>query len=201
MEVAVGISGRIGSGKSTLATELAEQLSCPRASFGDYVRSVVSNRGSDPTRRELLQKAGDELIAEGWEAFCSAVLASAGYSGGSVVVEGIRHPQASETTRALVAPIPWRLIAVDTEESARRARLATRGVDDTQVVHADSHPNESEVGLVMASADFVVSSDSTVDASATEVMQWLVATVRTPFAYCRGDASRRNKRCSAGPND
>lgn len=173
MDVAVGISGRIGSGKSTLATELAERLNCRRASFGDYVRSVVTDRGLDPTQREVLQDVGDELIAGGWKAFCAAVLKSVGYTGGSVVVDGIRHLEAAQTMRAIVAPTPWRLVAVEVHESARTARLAARGIDKNQALQADSHANESQVGSVMVSADFVVSSDSTVEASATEVMEWL----------------------------
>lgn len=173
MEVAVGIAGRIGSGKTSLAVALAERLTCPRASFGDYVRSVATERGLDGSQREVLQEVGDDLIAAGWDAFCKAVLRSAGYSGGSVVVDGVRHPNAARTMQKLVAPTRWSLVAVESEEAARRSRLAARGVDQAGTTRADAHPNESHVMSVMASADLIVSGDSTVAEAANVVMEWL----------------------------
>lgn len=173
MEVALGISGRIGSGKTSLAVVLAERLNCPRASFGDYVRSVATDRGLDASQRDVLQEVGDDLIAAGWDAFCAAVLSSAGFTGGSAVVDGIRHAEAAQTMRKLVAPTPWRLVAVESEDATRRSRLAARGVNGAGITQADAHPNEGEVAAVMASADLVVSSDSTVEEAADAVMEWL----------------------------
>jgi hypothetical protein len=173
VEVAVGISGRIGSGKTSLAVVVAERLNCPRASFGDYVRSVANERGLDSSQREVLQEVGDDLIAAGWDAFCAAVLNSAGYSSGPVVVDGIRHADAAQTMQKLVAPTVWKLVAVESEDATRRSRLAARGVDDAGTTQADAHPNEGEVASVMASADLVVSSDSTVAAAADVVVEWL----------------------------
>jgi dephospho-CoA kinase len=176
VEVAVGISGRIGSGKSTLATELADRMNCPRASFGDYVRSVVTDRGLNPAQRPILQAVGDELITGGWDPFCRAILERARYDGGSVVVEGIRHIEAAQAMEKLLAPTRWRLIAVDAQESTRVARLPARGMGDIEVSMADAHPTESQIGLVIASADLVVSGETTVVASANVVMEWLATT-------------------------
>jgi dephospho-CoA kinase len=148
--LAVGLSGRIGSGKTSLATALAERLQCPRASFGDYVRSVASGRGLDAEDRSVLQDLG-----------------------GSVVVDGIRHAQAADTMRALLAPTPWRLVAVDSENEVRLSRLAARGVVGAGARTADTHPNETQVGAVMDSADFVVSGNSTVEDAVNAVMTWL----------------------------
>jgi len=173
VEVALGISGRIGSGKTSLAVVLAERLNCPRASFGDYVRTVATDRGLDASQREVLQEVGDDLIAVGWDTFCAAVMNRAGYSVGPVVVDGIRHADAAQTMRMLVAPTPWKLVAVESEDATRRSRLAARGVDDAGTTQADAHPNEGEVASVMASADLVVSSDSTVAEAADVVMEWL----------------------------
>ena len=169
----MGISGRIGSGKTSLAVVLAERLNCPRASFGDYVRTVATDRGLDASRRDVLQEVGDDLIGAGWDTFCAAVLNSAGYSGGSLVVDGIRHADAAQTMRKLLTPAPWKLVAVESEDATRRSRLAARGVDDAGTAQADSHPNEGEVASLMASADLVVSSDSTVAEAADLVMEWL----------------------------
>jgi len=173
VEVALGISGRIGSGKTSLAVALAERLNCPRASFGDYVRSVAADRGLDASQRDVLQEVGNDLIGAGWDAFCTAVLGTARYSGGSVVVDGIRHMDAAQTMRTLVAPTPWRLVAVESESAARLSRLAARGVGDASATKADSHRNEGEVESVMSSADLVISGDSTVADIADVVMEWL----------------------------
>ena len=173
MEVALGISGRIGSGKTSLAVVLAERLNCPRASFGDYVRTVATDRGLDASQRDVLQEVGDALIVAGWGAFCAAVLSGAGYSGGAVVVDGIRHADAAKTMQMLVDPSPWRLVAVESDDETRRSRLTGRGVDHAGSTQADAHPNEGEVASVMASADLVVSSDRTVAEAADAVMEWL----------------------------
>ena len=172
--LAVGLSGRIGSGKTSLATALAERVRCPRASFGDYVRSVGAGRGLDAEDRSVLQDLGDELIAtQGWTPFCQSVLDQAGYASGSVVVDGIRHAQAAETMRVLLAPTPWRLVAIDSENEVRLSRLAARGVVGAGAHTADTHPNETQVGAVMDSADFVVSGDSTVEDAVNAIMTWL----------------------------
>lgn len=173
MEVALGVAGRIGSGKTSLAVVLAERLDCPRASFGDYVRAVATDRGLEAGLRDVLQEVGDDLIAAGWDAFCTAVLKSAGYSGGSVVVDGIRHADAVQTMRRLVAPTQWKLVAVESEDSIRRSRLAARGVDEAGTTQADAHANEGQVASVMESAYLIVSSDSTVEEAANVVMEWL----------------------------
>lgn len=177
VEVAIGISGRIGSGKTSLAVELADRLRCPRASFGDYVRAVATGRGLDAAEREVLQEVGDDLIAQGWEEFCRAVLRDAGYTGGSVVVDGIRHEEAARTMHRLVAPVPWRRVAVEAEDATRRARLAARGLDKDGATKADGHRNEQEVGSVMASADYIVAVGSTVAEAADAVMERLARTL------------------------
>jgi len=65
------------------------------------------------------------------------------------------------------------LVAVESKDAIRRSRLAARGVDDAGTDQADAHPNEQEVAFVMASADLVVASDSTVAEAADVVMEWL----------------------------
>jgi hypothetical protein len=153
---------------------LAERLQCPRASFGDYVRSVAVERGLDAEDRQVLQALGDELIAsQGWSAFCQAVLDHAGYTAGPVVVDGIRHAQAADVMCALVAPTSWRLVAVDSEYEVRLSRLAARGVVGAGAQTADAHPNETQVGAVMAAANFAVSGDSTATDAVNAVMAWL----------------------------
>jgi dephospho-CoA kinase len=171
--VAVGVSGRIGSGKTTLAEALAHRLGCSHASFGEYVRSVAKDRGARGDDRRVLQDLGDELISAGWESFCSAVLEDAGYSGGSIVVDGIRHLEAIEALKRAVDPVPWRLVAVNVEPGRRGQRLHDRGVNAAGVSEADAHPNESEVDAVLKRADYEVMGTLTADAGAKEVCRQL----------------------------
>jgi dephospho-CoA kinase len=173
MEIALGLAGRIGSGKTSLASELARRLECPRASFGDYVRSVAEDRGLDAGDREVLQTVGDELIAQSWESFCRGVLDDAAYAGGSVVVDGVRHHDAAATLRPLVAPVRLLVVAVASPDDERLLRLAGRGLTDDEITRADAHPNEGEVLDVVAAADFVVDGRLSVAEAADEVMVWL----------------------------
>ncbi|MGH2597622.1 MAG: AAA family ATPase [Actinomycetota bacterium] len=161
--VALGVSGRIGSGKTTLANALVERLACSHAGFGQYVRNVAEGRGLDSEDRRVLQDLGDELIAGGWESFCGAVLQSGGYSDGSVVVDGIRHVEAIDTMRRILAPLPWRLVAIDLDQEARSHRLQEGGIDMDDVGRAEAHPNEREVEAVLKRADYRISGDLSID--------------------------------------
>jgi len=130
-------------------------------------------RRLDVNSRSVLQDLGEELIAEGWEHFCRAVLAHGHYIGGPIVVDGIRHLEAAETMRVLVAPVQWRLVAVESADDVRLGRLADRGVDPVIAHYADSHPNEAQIINVMSTADFVVSADSEVSDAADAVIAWI----------------------------
>lgn len=171
--VAIGVAGRIGSGKTTLARALAGKLQCPRASFGDYVLSVAVERGLDVTNRASLQELGDRLIARGWIEFCTAVLEHAHYTGGSVVVDGVRHPAAADTLAAIVRPVPWRLIALNIDSALRSRRLAERGIDPAAAMRMDAHPNESQVSAVFATADFTITGGASADQAAEIAYQWI----------------------------
>jgi len=171
--VALGVSGRIGSGKTTLAHALAERLACSHASFGQYVRSVAEGRRLDSEDRRVLQDLGEELIAGGWESFCGAVLQSAGYSDGSVVVDGIRHTEAIDTMSRILDPLPWRLVAIDIDQGMRSKRLREGGIDMDDVRRAEAHPNEREVDAVLRRADYTISGDLRIDEAADEVLRLL----------------------------
>jgi dephospho-CoA kinase len=172
-DVAIGVAGRIGSGKTTLAGELARQLACPQASFGEFVRSVAQTRGLDPTDRTALQDLGNELIAQGWVPFVEAVLRHAEYSSGPVVIDGLRHRIAIETLRSILEPTPLVVVAVDISDKQRRKRLRERGLKSDDVNSADSHANESEVDSVIRAADFVVPADLTVDEASSTILEWV----------------------------
>jgi dephospho-CoA kinase len=173
MAGALGLVGRIGSGKTSLATEVARNLECPLASFGDFVRRTAAERGLDAEQRGVLQAVGDDLIEAGWEPFCRAVLAEAGYSGGSVVIDGIRHSEALRTVRRIIRPTALHVVAVTTPDSERLKRLGNRGMSTAEIDAADGHSNEREVGAILSAADLIIDSRTPAAEAATEVVAWL----------------------------
>lgn len=141
----LAVSGAIASGKTTFSRHIATAFDWPWTSFGAYVRTEACRRGLLDDR-PTLQQLGDDLIAQGQESFCHAVLAAAGWSPGSpMILDGIRHVAVVHTLRTLVAPQPLILVYVNVPEDVRTARLQARGIDlSTQQQH-DAHGNESDV--------------------------------------------------------
>ena len=101
------------------------------------------------------------------------MLQSGGYSDGSVVVDGIRHVEAIDTMRRILATLPWRLVAIDIDQEARSHRLQEGGIDMEDVRRAEAHPNEREVEAVLRRADYRISGDLSIDEAADEVIRLL----------------------------
>jgi dephospho-CoA kinase len=175
--VILGFAGAIGSGKSTISSAVADTCGLSRVSFGDYVREQTKERGLDATAREALQAVGESLISEGWVPFCKSVLATARWTRNqSLVIDGIRHVEAVETLRMLVAPTPFRLIFLLTNEEIRHARLLERGiVYGEKQRQVEAHPTERELPTLLASvADYCIHADGTKD----EVIARILARLR-----------------------
>ncbi|MFC1611494.1 AAA family ATPase [Myxococcota bacterium] len=169
----VGISGGIGAGKTTISTELASRLGWRRTSFGDYVRKVAVQRGLG-TDRSALQRTGEDLIEQGWERFVEAVLKSCGWSQGfPLVVDGIRHVEALQTIRHLVAPQPTFLILLELDEGERESRTKSRdGAASAHLAEADSHSTETQVPRELREcADLVLDTRRPVEELVGAVMQ------------------------------
>jgi dephospho-CoA kinase len=174
--IVLAFAGSIASGKSTLSMGIAQTLGWPRVSFGDYVRHVVQGRGLECSR-EVLQEVGAALIEEqGWKAFCRAVIAQVEWEPGqSLVVDGIRHAEAVEVLRQLVAPSELLLVLIAVEESARRARLHQRSItnDETQQ-RFDVHSTEIQVRTLLPEmADFTVDGTRPVANLLQEIVHWV----------------------------
>lgn len=166
----VALAGRIASGKSAVSRAVAKHYSVPRVSFGDAVRAEARRRGLGDSRT-VLQDLGDELIAEGWEAFCNLVVGQVMWDGrSSLVVDGVRHLGALEELRRLVGTSRLLLVFVETPWERRLEWLAERGVTGAEAIEADRHPNEGELEAVMAQADVVVVNDADLDRVVREVI-------------------------------
>ncbi|MCC6175748.1 MAG: AAA family ATPase [Chloroflexi bacterium] len=172
--VVIAFSGRHASGKSTLSTEIAARLACPRASFGDFVRRIAATR-STPGSVPNLQEVGARLIEEmGWDGFCRAVLAQAGWEvGQSLVVDGIRHAEALATLNQLVHPSPLVHIHIVVSDLEREDRLARREVNAPHPIseRSETHSTEIQVGTVLPRiAQLVVDGGRPLEECAADVL-------------------------------
>jgi len=126
--IVLAFAGRIASGKSTLSMNVARALSWPYVSFGNYVRQVAWSKGL-VCSRQVLQNIGATLIDQGWDRFCRAVLSQVDWDPGQpLVIDGIRHVEAIDMLRQLVAPSKLLLVFVAVSELERKGRLRQRGL-------------------------------------------------------------------------
>ena len=168
----LAFSGSIGSGKSTLSLRVAEALNWPYVSFGNYVRAVALLRGLGESR-EVLQEVGESLIQEGWEQFCKSVLAQATWEPGEpLVVDGIRHVEAVEMLRLLIAPSELLLIYITLNETTRKARLYKRNsADYAQMQSIEEHSTEVQVKRQLPQmANLIVSGERSIDDLIHEIL-------------------------------
>lgn len=162
----IAFGGRIGAGKSTISREVAQRLAVPRVAFGDVVRGEARQRNL-PDTREALQNLGDVLIAEGWDAFCARVVATADPKDqDTLVVDGVRHIGALEGLAKLAAR-SFTLVFIDAPWDRR---LSWRGIAAEELQAADAHPNEAEVDRVRDGAKLVVMNDGTLEDAITQVL-------------------------------
>jgi hypothetical protein len=179
VSVVIAISGSLRSGKTTLALALAETLQCPRASFGDYVRSKADEAGLGHDRATL-QDLGERLIElEGWQAFCEHTLGNAGANGHTapLVVDGLRHAPALYALREIFAPVRVVLTHVNAgDEQARTRRLEPDASDERPIAAIEAHSTERDTKqLLPGLADLHISASGGVDVACQETMSWLRA--------------------------
>jgi dephospho-CoA kinase len=174
MSIVIAIAGRIGSGKTTLSKDLANALQCLRASFGDYVRAAVQERGL-PQTRENLQVIGTQLLTSDPTGFCSSVLSSCGWQPGKdLVIDGLRHLITIPIIRRLVEPSAMKIVYISVPEEIRLQRLNDRGEGDAHnVARIESHSSEQELGPIAQMADLAVRGDSPRDVNVAEIAAWL----------------------------
>jgi hypothetical protein len=169
------LAGSIGAGKTRISTAVAEALRWRRAGFGDFIRSIATQRGLDHSR-ETLQRVGEgELQSQGWERFCEAMLAWSGWGAGQpLVIDGVRHAEVLHALRKVVAPTMVSLVFLRTGVTTRTARLSARG--DIAGLDPDvlTNSTEEQVETVLPGlADLCVDANRSVDTIVESIVTWL----------------------------
>lgn len=143
----VCFSGKIGSGKTSAGAAVAKALACGYASFGDYLRDLVLNRGGDPDCRRTLQDLGHNLIEQDLELFCRNVLAQSNFVPGSdFVLDGVRHFQVLQHLDRIAAPSQMRLIFLEAKSELRESRVVRRSTrDGKDFARAGGHVVEADM--------------------------------------------------------
>ena len=146
----IAVSGPIGAGKTTVATILATRLGWPQTGYGDLVRTAAADRGFPPSRR-VLQSIGTEMIAAGWDSFTRAVLDRVAWQPGQpLILDGLRHFQATATLRKIVLPLPVEVIFLDVSPMTglKRARDRDRPAGESSRSSDLRHPVERDLPAV-----------------------------------------------------
>lgn len=164
MSLLLCFSGQIGSGKSSVSTTVAAALGWRRTGFGDYLRNEIDRLGGDPNDRKALQDLGQARVDKDPMAFCSDVLAAAGFQpGDDFVIDGIRHVPIFEILAAVGKPSQARLLFLGALETTRNARVQSRA-DAGDFVRASTHRVETELQEALPHrADAVVDADQPLD--------------------------------------
>ena len=175
----IALAGAIGSGKSTLATALTVARAARSASFGNYVRHVVGERGLDVNDRTVLQDVGHQRVEADARVFLDETLAWAGHSpGGELVLDGVRHLKILAALQARTQELnePTVLVYLDTPVDVRHPRVASRGLTLEKILEDERHPAEQDLyeGLRNA-ADLRLEGDRPVETLRDEVSAFLVA--------------------------
>lgn len=141
----VCFSGKIGSGKSSVSRAVAEQLGFQRASFGDYVRKLLSEAGGNTESRTELQDLGQSLVQNDLRGFCQGLLTNVGYKPGtSLVIDGIRHVDILDELTSIFGSKKVTLIHLEIGEDLRKLRVELRGDDPSEFGAAFIHPVERD---------------------------------------------------------
>ena len=172
MLLVVAFAGKIGSGKTTITKSLAELLGWPRASFGDYVRSVLHERGLQETRQNL-QRIGTQLLENDSRGFCSSVLLSCGWKAGqNLIVDGLRHVETIDIIREIVQPATLRIVFVSVSDETRLRRLKQRGEGD--IASVERHSSEQQVSSVLQRrADLLIEGNRAANMIVAELTDWI----------------------------
>ena len=165
------VAGQIGSGKTSVARILKDFTLGSMVSFSRVISDLASAQGMTPSR-DILQTIGANIVKESPEQFCKAVLHQARWSGGDLVIDGLRHPSIASTLRSLVSPVGLWIIYVEASVGVRQRRIiAEVGVDALQ--QWDARASERFVTELRVEADMIVTNEGSIEDLRVQVTEWL----------------------------
>ena len=172
----LAFAGPTGTGKTTIAKLLADSIRWKYVSFGTFVAEQARREGLDPRSRTTLQDLGQQLVEQNVAQFVRGILLSTTFSREeSVVLDGLRHQEVLTEFRNQTEARWVRLIFLTAKLDVRRARLELRDGDD--ITLTDSHPVESQLGVLRENANLLIdTSDLSPFQAVQQVKKWLVIT-------------------------
>lgn len=157
------------SGKSDLTMALVAALPASESvAFGQVTKREAIARGYGDDRRAK-QRAGTELIAEGWPAFVARLLQGVG-DPETLIVDGVRHVEAVDELASKFPTATALLVFIDPSDDVRHERMRAVGEDPI----AEQHPVEQSLPEVRERADLVLS-DLELEANVRAILDRLSA--------------------------
>ena len=139
-------SGKIGSGKTAVSELVAQKLGWKRASFGQFVRHLVTQEGGDPTNRKQLQDTGQARESRDVGAFCRDMLDHFEVAQDeNLVIDGIRHVSVIDKLTELLHPRSVYLLHLQASATARASRASSRGDKSGDFERASRHTVENDL--------------------------------------------------------
>ncbi len=158
--VVLGVGGKIGSGKTTLCSALSDRVGWPFITLRNYLLARAGP-GFGGSRREL-QELGARLLNQPLSLLCEDILAYADWRPDSgLILDGLRSGSLIREFREVVAPTPFLLAYVETNELTRINRYSERTAsEEMEIREAETHPMEKDsADLLKDMADIVVRGD------------------------------------------
>jgi len=92
-----------------------------------------------------------------------------------LVIDGIRHVEAIDTLRQLVAPSKLLLVFVDISELEHEARLRQRGLTkDEKLERVETHSTEAQVRAMLPGiADLTVDGNQPIERLLHQILTWV----------------------------
>ncbi|MFC1626036.1 AAA family ATPase [Patescibacteria group bacterium] len=118
----IGITGTLGSGKETVSKYLVKNKGFKRYSVGNYLNSVLRNRGIKINRVSLQDMANEIREQKGADHIVKILFNKAKKSKSNVIIESIRNIKEAEFIKSHKGV----LIAIDAEVKQRFKRIKKR---------------------------------------------------------------------------
>jgi len=167
----IAVTGMPGSGKSTVSKALSQELSASLFVMGDLVRDEVVRRGL-PLTAENIEQVATELRSRHGRGAVGVLLLERlkGIKADYIVVDGLRSPEEVKVLRSLA---PTCVIAVHAAPLIRLRRYLSRSREGEKSLDTfwlrERKNLEYGIGDVIATADFVIVNEGSIEELMTSV--------------------------------